>query len=94
MKIKLANDSHWKYEGPLTVNVSNIIVYGDEDKPGYKSVIVEHDTTWNIHRDSGFEKAISEHLGFKVFFCEQGLQEDGEAYLEGYEPFMYKESAA
>lgn len=84
MKIELANDSIWDYKGPAIVNVSDISVYEDEDD-GYKSVTVYHDTTWNIYTDSGFEKAISKHLGYDVFFSEQGMQEDGEAHLESYE---------
>ena len=76
----LAGDSIWDYEGPSTVTVSSIDVYEDED--GYKSIYVEHDTTWNIYTDSGFEQAISEQLGYAVSFTEQGMQDDGVASME------------
>lgn len=76
----LAGDSIWGYAGPSTVTVSSIDVYEDED--GYKSISVEHDTTWDIYTDTGFEQAISEQLGYAVMFTEQGMQEDGVASME------------
>ena len=79
--VTLAGDSIWGYEGPLTVTVSDISVYTDEDD-GYTSIYVEHDTTWNIYTDSGFEDAISERLGYDVQFTEQGMQADGTASME------------
>ena len=79
--VTLAGDSIWNYEGALTVTVNNISVYEDEDD-GYKSISVEHDTTWNIYTDTGFERAISEVLGYDVQFTEQGMQEDGIASME------------
>jgi hypothetical protein len=78
--VTLAGDSIWGYAGPQTVTVSDISVYTDEDD--YKSISVEHDTTWDIYTDSGFESAISEQLGYAVMFTEQGMQEDGFASME------------
>ena len=78
--VTLAGDSIWGYEGPQTVTVTDISVYEDDD--GYKSISVEHDTTWNIYTDSGFEDAISERLGYDVQFTEQGMQADGTASME------------
>jgi hypothetical protein len=78
--VTLAGDSIWGYEGPQTVTVSDISVYTDEDD--YKSISVEHDTTWDIYTDTGFEQAISEQLGYAVMFTEQGMQEDGIASME------------
>ena len=78
--VTLAGDSIWGYEGPQTVTVADISVYTDEDD--YKSISVEHDTTWDIYTDSGFESAISEKLGYAVQFTEQGMQEDGIASME------------
>ncbi len=66
--VTLAGDSTWGYKGPQTVSVKNILV--------------EHDTTWEIYTDSGFESAISALLGYDVYFTEQGMQEDGWASLE------------
>ena len=78
--VTLAGDSIWDYAGPQTVTVSDISVYTDEDD--YKSIYVEHDTTWDIYTDTGFESAISEVLGYAVQFTEQGMQEDCYASME------------
>ena len=80
-KVQLAGDSIWGYEGPQTVTVSDISVYTDEDL-GYTSIEVEHDTTWDIYTDSGFESAISKALGYDVTFTEQGMQQNGMASME------------
>ena len=91
--VKLAGDSIWDYEGPMEVEVSGIqIDYCDRDSyeavpegtPGARvfHIGVAHDTTWNIYTDRGFEKAISEKLGFRVYFTEQGMQDDGSASME------------
>ena len=79
--VTLAGDSIWGYKGPQTVTVTDISVYTDEDD--YTSVSVEHNTTWDIYTDTGFERAISAVLGLDVQFTEQGMQEDGVASLEG-----------
>ena len=79
--VQLANDSIWGYTGPQTVTVTDISVYTDEDN-GYTSIEVEHNTTWDIYTDSGFESAISAALGYDVQFTEQGMQQDGVASLE------------
>ena len=95
--VKLAGDSIWDYEGPMEVEVSGIQVdYVNEDwdpveagTPGARvgHVAVAHNTTWNIYTDRGFEKGISDALGFAVCFTEQGMQEDGSASMEcGEEP--------
>ena len=78
--VTLAGDSIWGYAGPQTVTVTDISVYTDEDD--YKSISVEHNTTWDIYTDTGFEQAISEQLGYAVMFTEQGMQEDGIASME------------
>jgi len=79
--VTLAGDSIWGYKGPQTVTVTDISVYTDEDD-GYTSISVEHNTTWDIYTDSGFESAISEQLGYDVQFTEQGMQENGVASME------------
>ena len=78
--VTLAGDSIWGYKGAQTVTVTDISVYTDEDD--YKSISVEHDTTWDIYTDTGFESAISEVLGYAVSFTEQGMQDDGVASME------------
>ena len=81
--VELAGDSIWDYAGPQTVTVTGIDVYTDEDEEfGYTSISVEHNTTWNIYTDTGFERAISEKLGYGVSFTEQGMQTDGVASME------------
>ena len=81
--VTLAGVSIWDYAGPSTVTVTGISVYTDTDEDdGYTSISVEHDTTWDIYTDSGFEAAISAALGYDVQFTEQGMQEDGVASME------------
>ena len=80
LTVTLAGDSIWDYAGPQTVTVTDVSVYTDDD--GYKSIYVEHNTTWDIYTDSGFESAISEQLGYDVQFTEQGMQENGVASME------------
>ena len=81
--VTLAGDSIWGYKGPQAVTVTNISVYTDTDEDdGYTSIYVEHNTTWDIYTDSGFEAAISAALGYDVQFTEQGMQQDGFASME------------
>jgi len=85
--VQLAGDSIWDYTGPSTVTVKSITIETFEDDVNdymhnYKHVLVEHDSDWRIYTDTGFEKAISEAVGFEVDFTEQGMQDDGLASLE------------
>jgi len=83
--VKLAMDSIWDYNGSDTVAVKSIQVIesksNDEDYT-YTQVNVEHDATWNIYTDSGFENAISKTLNMDVSFTEQGMQDDELASME------------
>ena len=79
--VQLAGDSIWNYTGSDTVAVKSIDVFEDI-ADGYVNVNVEHDTTWNIYTDSGFENAISKLLGYDVTFTEQGMQDNGYASME------------
>ena len=92
--IPIAGDSIWDKEGenPKQIKVDSISITNpyeagsymdDEEDDGYRQVNVEHDGPWSIYTDSGFEKAISELVGFEVDFTEQGMQEDGMASMEG-----------
>ena len=92
--VELAGDSIWDKEGtnPKSVHVKEIkVIYEvdtESDDPAdrdetYVSVYVEHDGPWTIYTDSGFENAISQMIGIDVEFTEQGMQDDGEASLEG-----------
>ena len=93
-EVELAGDSIWDKEGenPAKVMVMSITIENpydeggymdDEEDDGYRSVRVEHNGPWSIYTDSGFSKAISEIVGFRVDFTEQGMQEDGMASMEG-----------
>ena len=92
--IVLAGDSIWDREGenPTNVYVFKITIenpyepggYMDDDEDdGYRKVDVEHNGPWTIYTDSGFAEAISDLVGFKVDFTEQGMQNDGMASMEG-----------
>jgi hypothetical protein len=82
--VKLAGDSIWGYEGADEVAVHSIqiieTVYADGD--AHTMVNVEHNTTWDIYTDTGFEAAISSIVGEDVTFTEQGMQDDGYASME------------
>ena len=83
--VKLAMDSIWDYNGSDTVAVKSIQVIETvnvDDDYSYKMVNVEHDTTWEIYTDSGFENAISETLNMDVSFTEQGMQDNNYASME------------
>ena len=83
--VKLAMDSIWNYTGSDTVRIDGIqvreTVYEDDDDVS-TMVNVEHDATWNIYTDTGFERAISDALGMEVTFTEQGMQDDNYASME------------
>ena len=81
--VELAGDSIWDREtpNPKTVTVTDYEI--EEEDDGYMHVKVMHDGPWTIYTDTGFEKAISEMIGMKVTFTEQGMQEEGVASLEG-----------
>jgi hypothetical protein len=92
--VPIAGDSIWDKEGnnPKQIKIDSISItnpyeegsyMADEEDDGYRTVNVEHDGPWSIYTDSGFEKAISEMVGFEVDFTEQGMQEDGMASMEG-----------
>ena len=87
--VQLAGDSIWNYTGPQTVNVKEVQVidtqYTDDDpalNESYRNIRVLHDANWRIYTDSGFEKAISEFLGYDVGFTEQGMQDNFRASME------------
>ena len=82
---KLAMDSIWDYTGSDTVRVEGIQIIEtlyEEDGDTSVMVNVEHDATWDIYTDSGFEAAISAALGFDVTFTEQGMQDNFRASME------------
>ena len=82
--VETAGDGLWGCEAGRKINVRGISVLEekyDEDEH-WTHIMVEHDSTWDIYTDSGFEEAISKALGFAVQFTEQGMQEDNMASME------------
>jgi len=81
--VETAGDGLWGCEAGRKINVTGIsIIHNAYDEEIYTMVNVIHDSTWDIYTDSGFESAISEAVGFKVSFTEQGMQEDEYASME------------
>lgn len=90
-EIELAGDSIWDRDNsnPKSVMVDTISIHDENDPDdiggdmSYRMVNVQHNGPWTIYTDSGFEKAISDIVGFEVDFTEQGMQDDGMASMEG-----------
>jgi hypothetical protein len=92
--VQLAGDSLWDCELEAvtitSIHISEGVEGGDMD--GYRHIAVyytvdgndaeEYEGSWRLYTDSGFEEAVSELLGYTVFFTEQGMQEDGYASME------------
>ena len=78
-----AGDGLWGCEAGRRVHCTGISVIteaaGDEVNV---QVTVAHDSDWDIYTDTVFERAISEALGFRVRFTEQGMQDEGHASME------------
>lgn len=81
--VTCAGDGLWGCEAGRKVRVFCIDV---STRASGDSVCVQvnvaHDSDWDIYTDTAFERAISEALGFKVGFTEQGMQEDELASME------------
>ena len=90
-EIELAGDSIWDKDNsnPKSVMVDTVSIHDENDPDdigedmSYRMVNVQHNGPWTIYTDSGFEKAISDIVGFEVGFTEQGMQDDGMASMEG-----------
>lgn len=92
VEVTLAGDSIWDCTLDK-VTVTNISVNRGVDGghwDGYLHVGVAYtvdgsddvEDSWRMYTDSGFERAISELLGFEVGFTEQGMQDDNYASME------------
>lgn len=81
--VTTAGDGLWGCEAGRKVRVFTIDVStrasGDDV---CVQVNVGHDSEWDIYTDTAFERAISDALGFKVHFTEQGMQDDELASME------------
>lgn len=83
--VRCDGSSIWSDTKGKVVTVDSISVMehdADEDGDVMTQVYVQHDSTWDIYTDRGFEAAISDVLGFDVMFTEQGMQDDGQASME------------
>jgi len=89
--VQLAGDSIWDCEIEA-VTVTSIHIHESFDEDGDSSIHItvcynvdgdtEYEGSWRLYTDTGFEEAISELLGTRVFFTEQGMQDDGYASME------------
>ena len=67
------------------VTVSTIEIDAPEEGDDYGTYIyVNHDGPWTIYGDKEFAGAISQILGQRVDFTEQGMQRNGVASMEPY----------
>jgi hypothetical protein len=81
--VTTAGDGLWGCEEGRKVHVTGIgVVTSAFEDEVILQVNVAHNSTWDIYTDSGFENAISEVLGLRVQFTEQGMQEDNFASME------------
>ncbi len=81
--VTCAGDGLWGCEAGRKVRVTAIdVITNAFDSDINVNVNVTHDSDWDIYTDTAFERAISEVLGFKVSFTEQGMQDDGLASME------------
>ena len=90
VEVQLARDSAWDCEIEA-VTVTSIHIhehFWDDTSTVHITVCYtvdgdpEYEGSWRIYTDTGFEAAISELLGTRVFFTEQGMQDDGFASME------------
>ncbi len=80
--VTTAGDGLWGCEAKRKINVSGITIINNiYEQEFYTMVNVQHDSTWDIYTDSGFEEAISDAVGFAVTSTEQGMPEDELASL-------------
>lgn len=81
--VETAGDGLWDCEAGRKVHVTGVtVIEHNDDDYSYTMVNVQHDSTWDIYTDSGFEDAISDAVGFAVTFTEQGMQDDNYASME------------
>jgi hypothetical protein len=91
VEVQLAGDSAWDCELEA-VTVTSIHIHESFDEDGDSSIHItvcynvdgdaEYEGSWRLYTDTGFEEAISKLLGTRVFFTEQGMQDDGFASME------------
>ena len=94
LSIKLAGDGYWGAEAGrevtltgFTVDYINADTYEDcnegDDNAVIGHVAVEHDSTWDVYTDTGFQEAAANYTNIMgLDFTEQGMQEDYLASME------------
>ena len=86
LNVKCDGSSIWDDTNGKEVTVTQIAVHElklpEFSCEGYTEINVRHNANWEIYTDRGFEKAISDFLGFAVMFTEQGMQQHGIASME------------
>ena len=90
----LNGDGYWGAEQGRSVTISgfNIDYYLDEnydevsaDHPEARigHISVDHDSTWDVYTDSGFQEAAANYTNIMgLAFTEQGMQNDNQASME------------
>jgi hypothetical protein len=92
VEITLAGDSIWDCDLERvqlkTICINEGVAGGDYDSymsiNAYYTVDGEDapEGSWRMYTDTGFTDVVSDLLGFRVSYTEQGMQEDGMASLE------------
>ena len=94
LSIKLAGDGYWGAEAGrevtltgFTVDYINADTYEDcnegDDNAVIGHVAVEHDSTWDVYTDTGFQEAAANYTNIMgLGFTEQGMQNDQLASME------------
>ena len=91
---ELKGDGYWEAEAGrkvtlsgFTVDYMNADTYDECNEGDDNAVIghvkVEHDSTWDVYTDSGFQEAAANYTNIMgLDFTEQGMQNDGLASME------------
>jgi hypothetical protein len=75
--------SIWADTTNKQVHVTGICIIHSAFEDSFNTMVnVTHNANWEIYTDRGFERAISDAVGFAVHFTEQGMQEDEFASME------------
>jgi len=95
VRADIAGDSIWDCELTNADDVRIHTICVTEGVPGgdydsYRSVNVCYEVngddapegSWRLYTDEGFADTVSELLGERIYFTEQGMQEDGVASME------------
>jgi hypothetical protein len=98
VRVQLAGDSIWDCELTdaddvriTSIHISEGVDGGDMD--GYRHIAVIYtvngfddiealEGSWRLYTDTGFAECVSELLGERIDFTEQGMQDDGYASME------------